>query len=213
MEHLQQQKMYPTAREYMAYLAYQVQVILQPQQHVKEEGLPTIRLNLLRPMSYQEIVAALAYHANIDSNYVLLYRPGHGKRETKWVIVRRYEGCTLHDLLKFADPQQPCLRYQVLEMTVDEYELLRQITIIVCKENRASRNVYTVQVTIARDACFRELLDKIRSETGHDLERYTSKVRFFLGSHHRFEEEYKMDDPIADVPEGGMCQLYAEVCI
>ncbi|KAI7885334.1 cysteine proteinase [Lichtheimia hyalospora FSU 10163] len=207
LDHFRKLELYATARQYMAYLSTRVDVVLQPS-NGKEQGLPTIKLPLISTMDCQEVVIELTYHTNIDPDYVLLFRPGDGNREAPWVAVKRHEGFTLDNLLAFADPQQPCLQYQVLEMTIDEYESQRLISVIIFKENHASQN--TIQVTMARPVCFRELWDKIILETNHTLDMYTGKVRFYISHQHHFREEFIMDDPIAGLSEDRRFQLYAE---
>lgn len=209
---MRERGMHPTAREYITYLACQVNVTFHPQSG-QEQQLPVLTLSLLYTTSFEEIVEELGYYASMDPGNVLLFRPGHTKRETQWVVVRRYEGCILRDLLTFADPQQPCLGYQCLDITLDEYESQRVISIIVCKENLASSNTHTVKLTTARSVSFRQLWDRITLETSHGLAKYTSKMCFVVGICHHFYEAFTMDDLIAYVPEGDKYQIYAQVSL
>lgn len=169
-----QQAEYPSAAEFLKHVHNRMTVAFRPLASGGngDEEAPTLSIDLLKDMQYQDVSSALAHRLSLDhplkvrltaqSPFSLMPRPTPLKFSTEWTLEEMLRGSTAAGGALGAAGAEGVLFYEVIDLPLPEYE--RLVTHRITFHNAKHEEAGSVTVQLPKDRTVGELLEEVRRQ-------------------------------------------------
>jgi len=181
---------YPTVQSYYAYLNHRVDVQIC---RLEEPDTVVHTVELLKTMSYQDVVTELAKYLNTEPQFIRL--TGHnpyGNHHVRPAPFKTTEVKSLKEMIVVDHTTPFRLYYEILDLPITEVENKREV--YVSYFNDKVEEVERIKLLMPKESTFNDLIHVLKEKLGNKIEHPEAPMRVMAIHNHKISKFFQPDD-------------------
>lgn len=197
---------YPGIPDYYRYLAHRIDIQVCA---LEDPEVVVHNVELLKTMSYQEVVTVLARYLNTDPEYIRLTGNNpFGSHPVRTSPFRTTEVRTLKDMIVIQQTLTTKLYYEILDVPITEIENKKEVH--VSWFNSKVEEVEKVKLLLPKDSSIAHLIEILKGKLVDKIEDPQLPIRAMAVHNHKITRIFRLDELIDRANSGYTPELRAE---